>query len=134
VHVVLSGKRPVLALVAGATVLLTGCSSMQRPAVEDVATTFENPSGNPEVRCGLLAPATLTALEKDASSPCPEAIQSLPLQGGAVTSAEVWGRAAQVRIGGDTVFLAETRGGWRVTAAACEARGQAPYDCEVEGP
>jgi hypothetical protein len=133
VHVVLSGKRPVLALVAGATVLLTGCSSMQRPAVEEVAATFEDPSGDPEVRCALLAPAALTALEKDQSSPCAEAIQQLPLQGGEVTRVEIWGGEAQVRLGGDTLFLTETHAGWRVAAAACEAQGEAPYDCQVEG-
>ena len=47
---------------------------------------------------------------------------------------EVWGGDAQVRLGGDTVFLTETPTGWRVTAAACEPRGELPYECQVEGP
>jgi hypothetical protein len=50
-----------------------------------------------------------------------------------VESVEVWGRDAQVRLGGDTVFLTETDAGWRVTAA-CRPRGEAPYECQVEGP
>ena len=57
----------------------------------------------------------------------------MPLPGGDVTSVEVWGDDAQVRIGGDVVFLTETDAGWRVTAAACTPREERPYDCEVEG-
>jgi len=58
----------------------------------------------------------------------------VPLTGGEVRQVEIWGGDAQVRLGDDTVFLTETGAGWRVTAAACEPRGEAPYDCEVEGP
>jgi hypothetical protein len=125
--------RVLAGLVAG-TALLTGCSSVQEPEVERVATTVEDPAGDPEVRCDLLAPATVAAFEEGESAPCVEAIQDLPLQGGAVESVEIWGRNAQVRLGGDTVFLAETRAGWRVTAAACRRQVAAPYDCKVEGP
>jgi hypothetical protein len=45
---------------------------------------------------------------------------------------QVWGGGAQVRLSGDTLFLAETHAGWRVTAAACKPNGDAPYDCQVE--
>ena len=114
--------------------LLTGCSSTQQPAVEDVATTFEDPSADPQSRCDLLAPATLVALEEEASTPCEDAIDELPLQGGEVTAVEIWGGDAQVRVGGDTVFLTETSVGWRVVAAACTPRPERPYECEVEGP
>jgi hypothetical protein len=124
----------VLALAGGAVVLLTGCSSIQQPDVEQVATSFEDAGGDPEARCDLLAPATVAALEKDASAPCAEAIQQLPLPGGEVESVEIWGDGAQVALTDDTVFLAETHAGWRVTAAACRPNGEAPYDCEVEGP
>ena len=58
----------------------------------------------------------------------------VPLPGGAVEAVEVWGGRAQVRLGGDTVFLTETPTGWQVTAAAREPRGEMPDDCEVEGP
>jgi hypothetical protein len=124
----------VLALVGGAIVLLSGCSDMQRPEVEHVATTFDDASGDPGARCNLLAPATLAALEKHQSAPCAEAIQELPLNGGAVSAVEIWGGGAQVRLSGDTLFLTETTAGWRVVAAGCTAHGDAPYDCEVEGP
>jgi hypothetical protein len=114
--------------------LLAGCSSAQAPDVEEVATTFSDPAGDPEQRCELLLPSVLAAFEEDQSMPCSEAIQELPLKAGAVESLEIWGGAAQVKLGGDTLFLTETSAGWRVTAAACTPQGEAPYDCEVEGP
>jgi hypothetical protein len=43
----------------------------------------------------------------------------------------VAGRQAQVRLGGDTVFLARSGDGWVVTAAGCDPRPDRPYDCEV---
>ncbi len=133
-----SGARPraralPVALVS-AGMLLTGCSSMQQPEVEEVAATFEDPDADPGARCDLLAPATLAAFENDESAECTEVIEQAPLEGGEVQSVEIWGGNAQVRLAGDTLFLTETRAGWRVTAAACESRGEAPYDCEVDGP
>jgi hypothetical protein len=124
--------RTGLVLVGGAALLLTGCASTQQPEVEDVVTTFEDTSADPEARCDLLAPKTLAALEKEA--PCTEVIEQLPLEGGEVTGVEIWGGDAQVRLTGDTVFLTETSAGWRVVAAACQAQENGPYDCEVEGP
>jgi hypothetical protein len=118
----------------GAVVLLTGCASASRDDVRAVATAFEEPSASGQERCDLLAPATLRTFESDESAPCADAIGNVPLPGGDVTSVEVWSGDAQVRIGGDVVFLTETDAGWRVTAAACEPRGELPYDCEVEGP
>ncbi len=120
-------------LAAGA-VLLTGCSSAHEPEVARVAGTFENPSGDPEQRCDLLAPATLAAFEQGESAPCTDAVQDLPLEGGSVESVEIWGRNAQVQLAGDTVFLTETGAGWRITSAGCTPRAEAPYDCEVDGP
>ena len=128
------GRAQPALLVVGLTALLAGCASTQQPEVEKVASTFEDPSADAEARCDLLAPATLAAFEKDQTAPCTDAVQQLSLDGGAVTSVEVWGGEAQVRMDGDTLFLTETRAGWRVAAAGCTSRGDAPYDCEVEGP
>jgi hypothetical protein len=118
----------------GAALVLGGCASTQDGDVRAVATEFLDPAGAPDARCDLLAPATRAALESEESAPCPDVIGDLPLRGGAVSSVEIWGGNAQVRVAGDTVFLTETPTGWRVAAAACEPRGEAPYDCEVEGP
>ena len=132
----MSNRRNRLALIALAAgaVLLTGCSSAQEPEVRQVAHAFEDPSGDAELRCDLLAPATRAALEQSESAPCAEAVEDLPLQGGAVESIEIFGGDAQVKLAGDTVFLTETSAGWRITAAACRPKGEAPYDCEVDGP
>jgi len=124
-------RRRALAIAGGAVVLLTGCSAAQQPEVEDVATAFEDPATEAEARCALLAPKTLVAMEKDGS--CTEAVGQLSFDGGEVIAVEIWGGEAQVRFDGDTVFLTETSAGWRVVAAGCQAQGDAPYDCEVEG-
>jgi hypothetical protein len=126
--------RAALVVLGAAGLVSTGCSSMQQPEVEQVATAFEDAGADPAARCDLLAPATLAAFEQDESAPCAEAIEQVPLQGGRVESVQIWGGDAQVRLSGDTLFLTETRAGWRVTAAACESQGEAPYECEVEGP
>ena len=122
-----------MVVVVGA-VLLSGCASASEPEVERVARMFEDPSGAPGERCGLLAPATLAAFEQAVSAACADAVQDLPLEGGTVESVEVWGGNAQVRLTGDTVFLTETTAGWRVTSAGCTPRAEAPYHCEVGGP
>jgi hypothetical protein len=121
------------AVVLSAFVLVgTGCASAERPHVERVALTFDNPSADPRARCDLLLPTAREQLEQDAGTPCPEAIGGLPPEGGEVSRTEVWGGGAQVRIGGDTVFLARTAAGWRIAAAGCTARRVGPYDCEVD--
>ena len=122
------------AALGAAALMLTGCASTQEPEVKRVATAFEDASGDPEARCDLLAPATLKAFEKDQTSSCSDAVAQLSLDGGTVTSVEIWGFDAQVRMSGDTVFLTQTHAGWRITAASCQPQGEAPYDCEVEGP
>jgi hypothetical protein len=126
-------RNRVRALVlGGACAVLAGCASAQAPDVEELATAFEDPSGDPQARCDLLIPTALAAFEESEGAPCAEAIEDLPLEGGSVESTEIWGGDAQVKIGGDTVFLSETKAGWRVTAAACTPQGEKPYDCEVE--
>jgi hypothetical protein len=125
-HLIRGGALLVLA------VGLTGCASAQEPEVQRVAAAFEDPAGDPGARCDLLSPKALEALEQDQSEPCDEAITQLPLAGGDVRAVEIGGGDAQVRLAGDTLFLTETRTGWRVTAAACRSNGEAPYDCEGE--
>ena len=127
--------RMVPVLVTGLAVALSGagCASSELPAVERVAVLFADPEGDPADRCALLAPATETALTMDEGVPCPEALPGLPVGAGAVRSVAVWDREAQVQLTDDTFFLTRTDRGWRVTAAACTARPERPYVCEVEG-
>ncbi len=126
-----SRSRRLLALGALA-LLVPGCASSERPEVERVAAAFENTSGDAARRCGLLMPRALEQLEERAQAPCEDALADLPLEGGSVERVEVWGGTAQVRLGGDTVFLSRTSTGWRVAAAVCTPRPEGPYDCEVE--
>ena len=121
-----------LAVLGGLALLVTGCSSSEAPEVGQVATRFEDASADAEARCDLLAPAALEQLEQEAGAPCAQTIDGLPLEGGKVAAVEVWGGNAQVRLGGDTVFLTRTQSGWRVTAAACTPQPGGPYECEVE--
>jgi hypothetical protein len=127
-------RKTAAGLVTAGALVLTGCAAASEEDVRAVATAFEDPVGAPQDRCDLLASATRTALESDESAPCADVVGDLPLPGGDVTGVEVWSGDAQVRLGGDVVFLTETDAGWRVTAAACEPRGELPYDCAVEGP
>lgn len=117
----------------GAAAVLTGCSAASDD-VTAMVTAFADPGTSEEARCDLLAPATRSTVESEAAAPCAEAIGEVALPAGAVSAVEVWSGNALARVGADVVFLTETSAGWRITAAACEARGDAPYDCEVDGP
>ncbi|MGH3331739.1 MAG: hypothetical protein ACRDPJ_10615 [Nocardioidaceae bacterium] len=44
-----------------------------------------------------------------------------------------FGNQAEVKLIGDTAFLAEFGTGWKVVAAACTHRAALPYDCQVKG-
>jgi hypothetical protein len=84
--------------------------------------------------CSLLAPQTRAELVQSAQQPCPAAVisEEVPRVGGVRTSS-TFDTQAQVRFAGDTVFLAEFPGGWRVVAAACTPRPPLPYDCQIKG-
>jgi hypothetical protein len=84
--------------------------------------------------CTLLAPETASELTRSAGKSCAEAIldEDLP-EPDAVAGTEVYGQWAQVRLAGDTMFLAAFPGGWRVVAAGCNPQGEKPYDCTLQG-
>lgn len=117
---------------------LTGCSgdADRDRAVLDVARQFGAAvdAGDGDAACALLAPATREALERDAGASCAQALldEDLPAAGSG-PEPEVFGTAAQVRSGTDTIFLGLFGDGWRVTAAGCAAAGDKPYACAVEG-
>lgn len=76
------------------------------------------------------------AQEKAASQDgaCEEALEALELPtAGTVLETHVYGRSASVVFESDTVFLAATESGWRVTGAGCTSEGEAPYTCEIGG-
>jgi hypothetical protein len=84
--------------------------------------------------CALLAPDTAAEVAQSGNKPCTDAIldEDLPSPG-AVTGTDVYGQWAQVRLTGDTVFVAAFTGGWRVVAAGCKPRAERPFDCSVQG-
>ena len=89
-------------------------------------------SGDPAVRCELLAPAALAALERE--GPCVAVVGASAPAGGQLLQSVVWGDEAQVRLSGDTLFLTRTGAGWKVVAAGCTPNGDLPYECSLEGP
>jgi hypothetical protein len=119
-------------VLAASAVLLAGCANLEQPVVEQVASTFA--AADPSARCAMLAPATVSAVEAARSESCVQAMAQLSLPEGAVVSSTVWGDNAQVQLVGDTVFLTLTSTGWKVAAAGCRSRGDAPYVCRLEGP
>ena len=112
------------------------CSSPETPDATQVARRFARAvdGSAASAACGYLAPATKSKLEQSAKKRCPDAIleQHLP-RTGAVRSATAFGTMAQVRLRGDTLFLARFQGGWKVMAAGCSPKAGHPYDCTLEG-
>jgi len=128
-----------LAVVAVAVLGAAGVSACGSPETSDatqVARRFARAvdGSAASAACGYLAPATKSRLEQSAGKRCPAAIleQHLPSTG-AVRSATAYGAMAQVRLRGDTLFLARFQGGWKVMAAGCSPKAGHPYDCTLEG-
>jgi hypothetical protein len=126
--------RPLLAGAAGA-LALAGCSSPESPA-EAVAEDFYHALSASDwpAACALLAPATVSALERSAGTGCPEALAAEDLPDpGALRSSSRFGTMAQTRFGADTVFLTRFGHRWRVVAAGCAPVPSRPYECRLEG-
>jgi hypothetical protein len=84
--------------------------------------------------CDQLTEDTASKLEGSQKKPCEQAILSLELTPSReIVDASVWVTSAQVQLDGDTLFMDETPDGWKINAAGCESRPNAPYECELEG-
>lgn len=117
-------------------VAAAGCGSDISTAVSSTAGRFYAAvaSGNGAAACALLAPSTVHEVQQSEQAPCGTAImkEDIPAAG-QVVDQKRYGDQAQVRLSGDTAFLAQFADGWKVVAVACTPRGEQPYDCKVKG-
>jgi hypothetical protein len=122
----------VLALALAAT----GCGrAHDRAAVGEVTDTFFAAlgSGDGDRACEQLTPDTRAELESEEKSDCRDAVTKLDLAPGSVARVEVDVVSATVELSnGESAFLDQDREGWRLSAVGCKARGERPYDCELE--
>ena len=128
--------KPAVALALVAVALCACGRSGDRQTVRDTAVQFyaavEHHDG--ARACGLLSADTRKALEQQESESCDKAVDKLDLTGGPVGKVSVYSTDAAVELrGGDTVFLQDTKEGWRIAAAGCRPNAhEEPADCDVE--
>ncbi len=115
--------------------LLSGCTPAGEAAARMAGDRFQTALRDDDLTgaCQLLSDEARDKLESGSGKPCPSALAAVDLPTGTASSIEVWGDNAQVRLDPGVLFLAEFRGGWKVTAAGCQPRPDMPYDCDVEG-
>jgi hypothetical protein len=131
--------RPRLGVAIACLLLAAGCGTADRE--EDVTAVADRFHRALEARdgraaCAQLSSATAAELERQEGLPCADAILELGLPAGARASgADVYVTSAYADLdAAGAVFLDEGPGGWRVSAAGCERRGDdRPYDCELGG-
>jgi hypothetical protein len=116
---------------------LCGCGrSGDRQTVRGIALQFYAAVGRHDGAraCALLSAETRKALEDQESESCAGAIEHVDLAGGPVGAVSVYSTEAVVELrGGDTVFLQDTKEGWRIAAAGCRPSGhEEPADCDLE--
>lgn len=115
---------------------LTACS----PAAQDddaakVAGRFVSAVADRDgtTACTLLTEQARESVIGATDAKCGDAVLNVQEQGTALHRVQVWGDAAQVRIGSDVVFLMHLRSGWFISAAGCTPQTAAPYKCDVDG-
>jgi hypothetical protein len=83
--------------------------------------------------CAQMSPSLRAQLVDDEGVPCAKGVLDLKLHGRRPATVRVYADAAEVQFaGGDTVFLGDTREGWRVEALGCRPQGPGPYECEEQ--
>lgn len=114
---------------------LASCaSSPKRDAVTAAASDFVTAlaGGDGGGACALLTEQARASASGATNTPCAQAIVSIKPSGRTVSGVQVWGDAAQVRMGTDVLFLRLIDGRWLISAAGCKPQPKGPYDCTVE--
>jgi hypothetical protein len=115
---------------------LAGCSTRAREHdAGEVAARFVGAvtARDGAVACALLTERARESVSGATDTTCADAVLNVEEDGSAVRRVEVWGDAAQVRVGIDVIFLQRLHTGWSVSAAGCQPRPSAPYKCDVDG-
>jgi hypothetical protein len=130
------GRLCVIVLCSALLLSAAGCGAsgardQARDAAQQLYAAVRAHDG--EKACAQMSPALRAALVDDEQERCAKAVMALDLSGRRVAAVDVYSNNARVRFaGGDTVFLGESQGGWRVEALGCKPQGAGPYDCEAE--
>jgi hypothetical protein len=118
------------------TVFLAGCvPGGQRSAVVSVATRFvaDVSRHDGSAACAILTDDAKSSASGATDTPCGQAVLNVKENGTTIRGVQVWGDTAQVKIGGDVLFLRRLKSGWRVNAAGCKPQPRAAYQCDVAG-
>lgn len=115
---------------------LAGCvSGAERSEAQAIAVEFVSAiqDRNGSDACSLLTSEAEKSVSGATDVPCATAVLTLEEHGARLHDTQIWGDAAQVKLGSDTVFLRRLPTGWLVRAAGCQSQPGAAYDCDVEG-
>jgi hypothetical protein len=113
----------------------TGCGTSAdrahaRRATQTLYSAVQRHDGS--TACAQMSPSLRAQLVSEQGERCAKATLSLDLHGRTPDEVKVYANNALVRLaGGDTVFLSDTREGWRVDALGCRPQGPGPYDCQA---
>ena len=126
-----------LALLVLSGSVLAGCAPEGTAAAEAAEAFHRDVAGSDmAAACSLLQSKTReeTARSSDAGT-CESQLEKAQFTDpGKLLGTEQFGRNAFVEFENDTVFLAASDAGWKITGAGCTANGEeAPYTCEVGG-
>lgn len=119
-----------------ALLLLAGCSpTSQRPAVVGVATQFVNAidKHDGKAACKTLTDNAQSGAGGAMNTPCQKAVLNVKENGSSIHGVQIWGDSAQVKIGGDVLFLRHLKTGWLIDAAGCMPQPHVAYKCDVGG-
>lgn len=124
---------PVVGGLVATLLALAGCAP-QGSGASSAAEEFRQAlaSGDAAEACAMLTPPARDKAESEGG--CESQLEDLQLGDlGAPVQTEVYGRNALVEFENDTVFLAASSSGWKITGAGCRSRGDNGYMCEVGG-